>query len=131
EQTTSGRGDHRQTSSPPPGGPDAKPGIPCRPSLPRPVGRVHEVFSHEQVPCAGIPGVRGANQRRLAFIFSNTPLPGHSSFSESLLNGAATVLRWAWRSSGLGSRYSNPVTTSPFAAWCATYSSALTRSVGS
>src|SRR5467141_3752007 len=68
---------------------------------------------------------------RAAFIFSSIPAPGHSSFSPSLLNGVSTVLRWAWRSSEFVSRYSRPVTTSPFAAWWATYSSAWTRSVGS
>src|SRR5258706_5730151 len=68
---------------------------------------------------------------RAAFIFSSIPAPGHRSFSPSLLNGVSTVLRWAWRSSELVSRYSRPVTTSPFAAWWATYSSACTRSVGS
>src|SRR5438309_10491340 len=68
---------------------------------------------------------------RAALIFSSIPAPGHCSFSESLLNGVSTVLRWAWRSSELVSRYSRPVTTSPFAAWWATYSSACTRSVGS
>src|SRR5258706_12084404 len=61
---------------------------------------------------------------RAAFIFSSIPAPGHSSFSPSLLNGVSTVLRWAWRSSELVSRYSRPVTTSPLAAWWATYSSA-------
>src|SRR6266849_448458 len=75
--------------------------------------------------------VASSDYRNAAFIFSSIPAPGHSSFSESLLNGVSTVLRWAWRSSELVSRYRRPVTTSPFAAWWATYSSAWTRSVGS
>src|SRR5262249_31571711 len=39
-------------------------------------------------------GEQFAPHRRLALIFSSAAEPGHSSFSESALSGASTVLRW-------------------------------------
>ena len=43
------------------------------------------------------------NQRSAALIFSSAAEPGHSSFSLSVLSGAATVLRWLCRSSASAS----------------------------
>ena len=41
------------------------------------------------------PSETDAGYRNDAFTFSSIAAPGHSSFSDSLLNGVSTVLRWA------------------------------------
>jgi len=52
---------------------------------------------------AGQTLLRGDQARKLALIFSSAAEPGHSSFSPSVLSGAATVLRWLCRSSASAS----------------------------
>src|SRR5882757_8352640 len=65
----------------------------------------------------GVKDLRRDRYRKPALIFSSAAEPGQSSFSESVLSGASTVLKWWCRSSGSSSTNRSPVTIWPMAAW--------------